>query len=131
MVDVFVGNESGVIDELDVRLTKFGWTVAGASGPFRSPAGFAGLTIQDIEFNLQQFWELEEIQGDDNSTANEQNECLKHFEQHFRLEADGKFVVKLPFKVDRTLINGNYDNALRSLKRLENEFSKDPKMKTV
>ena len=105
--------------------------VAGASGPSRSPTGFGGLTIQDVEFNLQQFWEIDEIQGDDKSMVNEQNECLNHFEQHFRLADDGKFVVKLPFKVDRALINDNYDNALRSLKRLENEFLKHPKMKTA
>jgi len=39
-------NKSRVIE--DVGLTEFGWTVACTSGPFRSPADFTGLTIQDI-----------------------------------------------------------------------------------
>jgi len=63
--------------------------------------------------------------------VNERKECLKHSEQHFGLEDDGKFVVKLPFQVNRASMNDNYDNALRSLKWLENEFLKDPKMKTA
>lgn len=109
-VDVLLGaeyygkcicNENCTFKDFDIRLTQFGWTVAGAqnqsnqlSSQFSGCVNFAD-TEQEINFNLERFWAMEELETDqgDGKIAGlpiEHTECVEHFEKNVRVGEDGK-----------------------------------------
>jgi len=89
-------NESRTVEEFDVRLTRFGWTVAGPSKTDEKSSFHIScfatntLTIQEINENLERFWAIEEPTTKFNS---EELECVCHFENTYKIGDDGKFVV--------------------------------------
>lgn len=116
--ELCICNNSDRVGGIQLRLSKFGWTI---SGPF--PASekrlkvFSGCTIDKVENSIRKFWEIENSEKME-SSLNE-DWCNTHFERFHRIAKDGKFVVKLPLKVNRSLVNDNRALALKSLYRLE------------
>ena len=76
-------NETRAIEALGLRLTHFGWIVSGAA-PRPSDELFCGLMINEINQNLQQFWQIEEPVSAETKKP-ESNECVAHFEKNVRL----------------------------------------------
>ena len=92
-------NETRTIEGLRLRLTHFGWTVTGATEPSNQRTLFSGLTIREINDNLQKFWELEEMVPD-RTEKPEWAQCVDHFETNTKLTPANEFEVRLPFKID-------------------------------
>jgi hypothetical protein len=123
-------NESCKIDSLNLQLLKFGWLVSGPAPLVRSANAmkFAGLTLQSVEFDLRKFWEIEEVETV-NDSITEHQECVEHFKKTYSIGEDGKFIVRLPFKREKSLVSKNKNSALSALRRAETKL--EPKLKLV
>ncbi len=89
------------VDELKLWSTLYGWIVAGIAPNPSLPnlnIQFSGLTIQDIDRNLQKFWEIKEIGELVSSLMSEHSPCAKHFSENLSIAPYGKFIVSCPSK---------------------------------
>lgn len=55
-------------------------------------------------------------------STTENERCVEHFEKNVSITSDGKFVVKLPFKEDRSLVANNRNRVVSSLIKVENKL---------
>jgi len=119
-VDVLLGaefykdclcNETRKIEDLTLRLTHFGWTATGPAPPLNKAAlSYSGFTTFEINENLKKFWEIEEINLiNRESNRDENDKCVEHFYESFRIAKDGKFEFQLPFKTNPALVSDNYE----------------------
>jgi len=111
--------------------TVLGWTLAG-----RTPATTTSDTAQHtfllredsrLERNLNRFWEVEQVEQSTMTT--EQKSCEDHFLTHTTQQPDGKFVVKLPTKMDPTQLGASRLSAERRLHTIERRLERDPDLK--
>ncbi len=113
---------------MKLRSTLFGWTVAGiAPNPLlpNLSTQFSGFTIQDIDQNLQKFWEVEEVGEPVSPLTSEHSSWVKRFSENLLIASYGKFMLKLPFKIDRAKIADNCNRALASLIKVQRSLSED------
>lgn len=115
-------NESQELQEIFHRNSQFGWVI---SGPFiveKSPSNqFCNLTTIDIQDQLRRFWEIEEADTKPEADT-EHQQCQEFFAQTTVRDKDGRFVVKLPFKIDRNQIGESRSLAISNLKRIETKY---------
>ena len=111
--------------------TVLGWTLAG-----RTPATTTSDTAQHkfllredsrLERNLNRFWEVEQVEQFTMTT--EQKSCEDHFLTHTTQQPDGKFMVKLPTKMDPTQLGASRLSAERRLHTIERRLERDPDLK--
>jgi hypothetical protein len=82
--------------------TVLGWTLAGKT-PIITNKNNAKQTFilrddDDLGKNLNRFWEVEPV--DQSTMTTEQGACEDHFLTHTTQEPDGRFMVKLPTKMN-------------------------------
>jgi hypothetical protein len=80
-----------------------------------------------LENNLNRFWELEFI--DKSTMTAEQKACEDHFLTHTTQQPDGRFVVKLPTKMEPTQLGTSRLSAERRLHAIERRLEQDPDLK--
>ncbi|XP_039969957.1 uncharacterized protein LOC120781801 [Bactrocera tryoni] len=102
------------------QATKFGWILSGIIKQKK----FSKITSTTT--NLERFWELEEIP--DENDIEEDDACLKQFEETIKQEDDGPFIVEIPFKEDKDL-GDSRKQAVARLVSMENKFQKSNKLK--
>lgn len=92
----------GQIDAPIAQQTKLGWILSGSYVPNiekRIKCNFAKTEDEQISVQLRKFWELEEVYHI-KSLSQEEEECEKQFRDGLSRTSDGKYMVKLPFKID-------------------------------
>lgn len=109
--------------------TAFGWVV---SGPARTklPAGQRRVcqlatTFEDVNRTLSKFWELESGYFSSKMTVTERA-VEKHFEETHSRNAEGRYVVRLPFNELKSQLGDSYENAKRRFGRLMVGLTKNP-----
>ncbi len=114
-----------------LRLTQFGWVVSGVAPQkaILKKDSFVGCTLQEIDKNLRRFWENEEVDQKCKSANEEVSMLVKHFEDTHSIGADGKFVVKLPFKIDASAVASNCSRAMVALFKMERSLNEELKTK--
>ena len=125
-------------DEPIASLSSLGWLISGNFPPLDLNAQIYSLalhcaTIAPLDDLLQRFWKIEEVPRKVFYTADEQ-ECENHFLATHSRNADGRYIVRLPFKVDddpSRSLGDSYTAAFRSLLRMETRFLKDEKLKVA
>lgn len=118
-----VGQES-----LIMQKTKLGWI---AAGPIVSPLTTSTIRCNvsrciDISDQLRRFWELEECTT---QLSRKENECESYFVQTYKRDANGRFIVRIPFKKDPSTLGESYSKALQRLVHLEKRLDKRPTIK--
>ena len=83
-------------------------------------------SVDSVDFQLQQFWEIEELPQRSMWTR-EESDCNEHFCQNTRIE-NNRFVVKLPFKSSMKL-GESLSQAKRRFNHLENRLNANPELK--
>ncbi|XP_059222731.1 uncharacterized protein LOC131996799 [Stomoxys calcitrans] len=78
--------------------TKLGWIVSGALSNGISKVE----KVQVAATNLERFWEVEEVEAEDQCT-NDDQWCMQNFEKSTVIRDDGRLMVSLPFKADMEL----------------------------
>ncbi len=117
-------NSSRSIGDLTLRQTVFGWTVSGllaskkdsTTSFFCFNACSSDLTEQEITESVNKYLFVEDTPEITNTHI---DECTDHFYKNYSRADDNKFVVRLPFKVDRNLVAHNRNAAVAQLLRVE------------
>jgi len=119
--------------------TFLGWVVSGPIGfpektEYEHSSSAVCLSVSetaetDLEKLIATFWRLEEYEAKKIYTL-EEKACKNDFDKNVKRDGDGRFIMHLPFKKDKTKLGNSYDMAMRRLLSLERRFQKDPKLKT-
>lgn len=108
--------------------SKFGWLVSGNLAPSgNSLKKFTGFTLKTIENNLKDYHGMEQTGVIDLEPQKETDSCVQHYEDTYGFSDDGKFNLRLPFRVEKSKIANNRELAWKSLFRLEQTL--DPVLK--
>ena len=108
-------NATLTFDNVIFRSTQFGWTPTGPI-PTHSVGNvaFSIVSTREIQSDLKKFWEIEEV-GVTETDQSEQRLCEQHFMETYSRDAEGRFVVRLPYKESPKLLGESRARALRSL----------------
>jgi hypothetical protein len=80
-----------------------------------------------LEKNLNRFWEIEPMEQ--STMTAEQKAFEDHFLDHTTHQSDGRFVVKLPTKVEPARLGASHLSAERRLHSIERRLERDPDLK--
>lgn len=98
-------NETLKVNNLNLQLSNFGWTVLGPLVPAQvKRKKFTGFTMKILENSMKQFHQQQAVEILEPADAERKGSesCLCHFEVTHCVDSDGKFVLWLPFKVDKS-----------------------------
>ena len=127
---MFDGLRKGEIDEPIAQNTMFGWVISGnveniKSNSTQSIVTHHCITNKVLDASLKNFWEVEEISNKPVLTM-EDELCESYFWQTHSRIADGRYVVRIPFKSDTPLEIGAFWYIVeQSLKRIESRLAKN------
>jgi hypothetical protein len=80
-----------------------------------------------LEHNLNCFWEVEPVE--ESTMTAEQKACKEHFLTNTTQQPDGRFMVKLPTKMEPTQLGTSRLSAERRLNAIERRLEQDPDLK--
>lgn len=110
-----------------IQKTLFGWVLAGALGNTSYPAtdslSAKASVAPELDW-LRKFWELEEVPSLKAWSAME-HQCERHFIKNMSRDADGRFIVRLPFSKDPDLLGPSYEFAKSRLVSIEKKLIKN------
>ena len=84
--------------------------------------------LTDLKETIEKFWSVEEI-SDKKSFFSEELECEAYFTRHVTRDANGRYIVALPFKPNFKLSRCSKQIALNSLHQLHKKFEKNSNYK--
>uniref|UniRef100_A0A1B0CT72 DUF5641 domain-containing protein n=2 Tax=Lutzomyia longipalpis TaxID=7200 RepID=A0A1B0CT72_LUTLO len=121
-----------------LRETVFGYVVAGEQEPSfpmdpEDTDDFCTLnatTLESLDTTLRQFFELESV-PEDTDLTDDQIAAEHHFASTYTRNAEGRFVVKLPFRIDPQVLGDSRPLAIRRLFALERRFDKNPALRAL
>ncbi|XP_076381801.1 uncharacterized protein LOC143260421 [Megalopta genalis] len=114
-------------DELILQKTQFGWVIGG-SVPIPTPRTTRNTFSTTIQFDLQNFWEVEEGPHRHHPTLDEQ-ECETHFSNNVKRDASGRYMVALPFNEKREQLGGSRSMALKRFLALERRLARNDELR--
>ena len=100
--------------------TVLGWTLAGQTPAVTQNSPQRTFLLHDdnnLEHNLNRFWELESMEQP--SMTAEQRACEEHFLTHTKQQSDGRFVVRLPTKMESNQLGSSRLSAEQRLLAIE------------
>lgn len=109
--------------------TKIGWIISGVAGHTKTnnPTQGYHVTVNNELFDIvKRFWEVEEISTFNKPLSTDEQECENHFKATHSRDADGRYVVKLPFKGSTDKLGNSKAKATRLVTNLFNKFSINP-----
>jgi hypothetical protein len=111
--------------------TVLGWVLSGSTPTTNPPRvrqqSFFSQDTASVELNLNRFWELEEAEF--TSMTPEQTACEQHFVSHTIQQADGRFVVRLPLKMESTKLGASCRMAENRLLAIERRLDRNLDLK--
>ncbi|XP_043263949.1 uncharacterized protein LOC122404115 [Colletes gigas] len=113
--------------DLVLQKTQFGWIIGGSvltAAARKKQRTF----LTTPTFDLQRFWELEEV-SETRHLSFEEQQCEQHFRDHVTRDNTGRFIVALPFNEKKTQLGESRSRALNRLLSLERRFRRDPDLK--
>ncbi len=114
-------NSTRQIGDLVVRDTTLGATIIGRYTGQHAQLSHCNMVSDD---QLCKFWELEECSYEP-AISDEHRECDSHFNRTHTRDKNGRFLVRLPFKVDPVFLADTRSNALAHYKRNETKLDID------
>jgi hypothetical protein len=97
------------------------------TNPGNAQQAFIVRDDDNLERNLNRFWEVEPV--DHSTMTAEQKACEEHFLTHTKHQPDGRFVVRLPTKMDPTHLGTSRLTAERRLHAIERRLERDSVLK--
>lgn len=105
----------------ELRETQLGWVVSGAMKDAQAVVGVT--SIDSLDETIKKFWELEDI-PDALPYTSEEQECERLFKETHIRDNSGRFVVKLPFRLNIEHLGDIRSGALRQFLNLEKRLNK-------
>ncbi|XP_037910069.1 uncharacterized protein LOC119650916 [Hermetia illucens] len=113
--------------------TVFGWIIAGRVATSYQKEVTCGILNTDdskLSEQIERFWKLEEPESTENFAMTTQEiNCENHFGETMKRTNNGRFIVKLPFKVDPAKLGKSRGNAERRLFKLEWRLARNPELR--
>lgn len=106
--------------------TVFGWVICGkaSSNSLQSHHPRTHLCLEiDIDRTLQRFWELESVSTPKSLLTPDEQATEDHFLANFSRTNDGRFIVRLPFKVPNPDFGNSLQTAVKRLLHMERKFT--------
>ena len=110
--------------------TELGWVLSGrisANKPKTKPICLMVRTSLDDQ--LKKFWEVEEQDEERQTWTEEQKLCEKFYEEIYRSSADGRYIVKLPFRKNDMKLGRSRHIAVANFMQLQKRFKRQPELK--
>ena len=124
------GHVKGGPDAPLAQNTVFGWILVGRASSCVSAHSsvqvFHTYTDQSLNTTLPKFWEIEEVPNDKPFTQDEEY-CEEYFSTTTTRNSDGRYVVRLPLKQNRSY-EGSREITVACLLRQEKRRGRDPKL---
>ncbi|XP_076660338.1 uncharacterized protein LOC143363666 [Halictus rubicundus] len=114
--------------DLILQKSQFGWIIGG-SVPSSSTRSSCKTFANNINFDLRNFWEVEEGPPHSNLSPTE-IECESLFKNTVQRLETGQYMVSLPFNGKEQHIGESRTRALNRFLSLERRFSNNPELKT-
>lgn len=86
------------------------------------------LMKNELDEKLEKFWEIDEC-VEIKHYSKEEEECEAHYRTHTQRDAEGKYILRLPFKENIKELGESFDNAKKQFFALERRLSKNEEMK--
>lgn len=113
--------------DLIMHKTRFGWVVVGGlEENVTSKINPCHLT--KLQEQMERFWRIEEI-GGVSETTSEQALCEIHYSKNTKRGADGRYIVRLPFRHEKIELGESRTQALRRFYSLQKKLNAKPEMK--
>lgn len=111
--------------------TEFGWIIFGKT--YNKPTFNNRVSINTFSTDvlLEKFFEIENV-AEHRLYTKEEKYCIDFFNQTFRRDSEGRFIIKLPFRTifDSTAVLGqSREIALRQFLFFERKFAQNPKFR--
>lgn len=112
--------------------TDLGWIVTGSYDTFHSADNrsiFVNVAVQDqMRDVIEKFWSVEEVEEASVCSSEEQG-VEEHSLNTYRRDANGRFIVQLPFEDTVAELGTNRNLALQKFVLLEKKLSQNPELK--
>ncbi|XP_070529049.1 uncharacterized protein [Cardiocondyla obscurior] len=123
----------GDITEPVAQSTIFGWILSGPTSMNNTSQhinqAYHCSEDHDLKELLTLFWKQEEINSSSTSQRTpEEEECERHFLSTYTRDRTGRYVVKLPLKIDPKVLGESKSRAICCLNRLSRRFQNDTKI---
>lgn len=107
--------------------THLGWIISGQINLYSRPDNNIRCNLtQSLEVQLRKFWELEELHNASVDTrTDEERACEKHFTDNTKRSDDGRFSVRIPFKLSPETLGETYSRAERRFLVLEKRLQRN------
>ncbi|XP_033251766.1 uncharacterized protein LOC117190846 [Drosophila miranda] len=105
----------------------FGWVITALMTPQASNA-FSLTTTLDIDASLQKFWELENVDCT-TKLEPEDEQVEKHFLTTHTRDANGKYIVELPFHTTHPEFGDTLQGALQRFKMVERRLQQNEQLR--
>lgn len=134
-------NDGGLIKSKTTKMfaqeTILGWTVTGSIKLNKSnseesyPSQVISLTstVDELNENIQRFWEIEEINVSRATLSEKDEQCMQHFNKAIKRDPTGRYIVSLPFKMNNDVLGNSKRSALAQFFHLERKFAFSPHVK--
>lgn len=111
--------------------TTLGWIVSGKLSGEQLSSAICGVLTEEDKMNtaIERFWELEEVEGKQQQLSPYDAQCEAHFNQHTTRDDEGRFIVRLPFCAETSLLGSSHNIAFNRFLALERRLSKDASLK--
>lgn len=121
------GLVKGQSNEPIAQNTEFGWVISGQIDD--KPISEIHAHVLTLDEQLSKFFDTDDVK-EQNALTEEEQFCEQHFIQTHKRDANGKYIVSLPFKNDTEPALGESRKiAIASLFQLEKRFERQPELK--
>ncbi|XP_037931191.1 uncharacterized protein LOC119666002 [Teleopsis dalmanni] len=115
--------------------TVFGWICSGKVSNGNQKLLTCGMCSEAddeaLDNILTKFWQLEEINQTDDKFTDAEKKCEESFAQNTHHNHEGRFVVKLPFKEDTTVLGESMQMSMNRFFSLERRLLKNSELKKM
>lgn len=102
----------------------FGWVILGKTQDMSQRIVSNHASFNTVEYQLDKFWELENI-TEAKPYTEEETACENHFKETYSRDSTGRFVVKFPFRESNDELGSSRDIAVHRLQQIERRFTKN------
>ncbi|XP_057337711.1 uncharacterized protein LOC130675843 [Microplitis mediator] len=113
--------------DLILQKTQLGWVVAGGVNN-ENDVQPVSCQLTDLSSQLTRFWIIEDA-GPKGSRSVDDSLCETHYQRHTTRNADGRYVVQLPFRVENVEFGDSKNQAYRRFLSLQRRLNADPQLK--
>lgn len=124
--DVLLSGQQSLGKNMPVlQNTRFGHVVSGPMPFVKANIHSFHCVSSNIDNSLTKFWEVEKI-ANKRPWSQEENECEHHFQTNTSRDEAGRFVVRIPFKINPASLGDSQEHAKRRFFNLERKCISNP-----